>query len=560
MKKKSSNKNVKQKRRKSLVEKMIENNNLLSIPSLRDTADTFKNSKDELINKNFPRTIDTLKIVSKSGKRSSISEQIFDQAPCCESTLPTDVNMSMIYNQLDIHNLSEKYLRYFKDDYSWIGWLTCATLAQHPLISRACSIPGEDAVAVGYNIAFSNDDAKEDEQEAKRVIKLSKRMGINQSLRKFDANKRIFGIGICIPCFESDSEQGKLYIKKMLENPFNIDAVTKNDIRYTGMKVVDPYWLSPQFNEESGFNPISKNFYNPEYWQIGSTNTKIHRSWCITFVNTIVADVMKPTYYYGGIPLPQMLMRRVYSADKVADEAQMLAMSKRLLVVDANIQKLIAKPKEAAKVMDAIKYARDNWGVYFKNPNSAVQQVDTYITEFNQLIMTQYQLVASIAQIPAPKLLKVMPTGFSDVSELVWKDYAQHIGSIQEDEYEPILDMHYMILFAKEGKKNIDFEISFNPVDIPTLMEKAKISELETKSAKLLIENGVLAPEEVRCILRSKKGGIYCNVSKNQNKNAIRKNEFDIEKAKISAKATEESAKITSSATKKENKTSKKQM
>ena len=131
-----------------------------------------------------------------------------------------------------------------------------------------------------------------------------------------------------------------------------------------------------------------------------------------------------------------MLMKRLYSADKVADEAQMLAMSKRLLVVDANIQKLVANPKEAAKIMDALKFARDNWGVFFKNPNTNVQQVDTYITEFNQLIMTQYQLVASIAQIPAPKLLKVMPTGFSDVSELVWKDYAQQICSIQ-DPYAP---------------------------------------------------------------------------------------------------------------------------
>jgi hypothetical protein len=196
-------------------------------------------------------------------------------------------------------------------------------------------------------------------------------------------------------------------------------------------------------------------------------NRRIHKSWCIKVVNTIVSDLLKPTYYYGGVPLPQMLMKRLYSADKVADEAQMLAMSKRLLVVDANIQKLVANPKEAAKIMDALKFARDNWGVFFKNPNTNVQQVDTYITEFNQLIMTQYQLVASIAQMPATKLLKVTPTGFQSTGEYEWKDWAQSLIDIQEMEFTPLLERHFQLLTRKRGK-SIAITVKFNPVDAPT--------------------------------------------------------------------------------------------
>lgn len=537
------------KRPKSLTDRM-ESNDILGATPLREVADNFDRNK--IIKNLFPRTIESVCKRSKNGSLISTKTVVMDECagrpPC--NLPPNEGDPISLYNQMmNPMFINDKVLRYFSDNYAWLGWLTCATLAQHPFISRACSIPGEDAVAVGYKIEFpqsNGTDVTENENRIKRLIRETKRMGIHQVLRKFDYNKRVFGVGICIPCFEADTDEGKSYIRKMLSLPYNEDALKKQGIRYVGQKVVDPYWLTPVFDDDSGFDPASRDFYLPTWWQIGTTERRIHKSWCVQYVNTIVSDILKPTYYYGGMPLPQMLMQRVYSADKVADEAQMLAMSKRLLVVDANVQKLVANPKEAAKIMDALKFARDNWGVFFKNPNTNVQQVDTYITEFNQLIMTQYQLVASIAQIPAPKLLKVMPTGFSDVSELVWKDYAQHVCSIQEDELTPILDRHYTfhLLMNEKAKDYKDFEITFNPVDVPTLMEKAKISELETKSAKTLIEQGVLSPEEVRQVLRSKKGGEFSNVSKDHSDNAERKDDIRaeamIEAAKLKAESEQE--------------------
>lgn len=518
---------------------------ILRAPDLSKVVEDGFN-RSEILKKMFPRTIEDVCVIDKrTNRKRTTKTEVFDGG-----VAPNEPDMFDMYNTTlrpDCCNLQNKILNHYYENYAWLGWLTCATLAQHPLISRACSIPGEDAVAVGYKLSLLNSEGPTDANSLriKRLIKDSKLMGINQSLRKLDANKRVFGIGICIPCFETLTEEADRFIAHIMELPFNIDAFKKRkDIRYVGLKVVDPYWLTPQFDSKSAFDPSSKDFYLPTWWQVGETQRKIHRSWTVNVVNTIVADILKPTYYYGGIPLPQMLMARMYSADKVADEAQLLAMSKRLLVVDANVQKLVANPKEAAKTMNALKYARDNWGVFFKNPNTNVQQVDTYITEFNQLIMTQYQLVASIAQIPAPKLLKVMPTGFSDVSELVWKDYAQQITSIQEDEYVPALDLHYSLHFAVNLHKQEEFEITFNPVDVPTLMEKAKISELEARVVKTLVEEGVLAPDEVRQVLRSKKGGEYAQVSKNHSPDAKRKMDFVIEQAEIAANSAEKTAKI----------------
>lgn len=540
-----SNGKKKSKGRKSLTEQILGDsdpfsNAIMRASRLADVADSF--DRERIIRAHFPRTIDSVKVRSKGcGTVRSTLTEIMDG--CVQPNGPQEISMFKNLNPRNVIN--DKVYRMFEEDNSWIGWLACAVLAQHPIISRCCSIPGEDAIAVGYKLQFNDEGegTEKDERFSKRLIKRTKAMGVNQACRKLDANKRVYGMGIAVPCFEAKSEQEKKRIDAMMENPFNWDAIKKGNLKYIGMKVVDPYWLCPEFDDVSGFDPISKDFYEPTWWQVGNMNRRIHKSWCIKVVNTIVSDLLKPTYYYGGVPLPQMLMKRLYSADKVADEAQMLAMSKRLLVVDANIQKLVANPKEAAKIMDALKFARDNWGVFFKNPNTNVQQVDTYITEFNQLIMTQYQLVASIAQIPAPKLLKVMPTGFSDVSELVWKDYAQQICSIQEDEYVPLLEMHYGLLLRLEYGIDREHEVVFNPVDVPTLMEKAVIVEKETKAAKILIEQGVLAPEEVREVIRAKRGGEFSSVSEKQSPEAKRKEEFVVEQAEIAAKSAEKTAK-----------------
>lgn len=530
--------------RKSLTERFGNTSRgVMGAPALRDVADNY--SREKVVAAHFPRTIASVVAKTDRGKVESTLTHVMDG--CIQPNGPQEIS---VFNNLNPrYAVNDKVYKMFRDDNSWIGWNACAVLAQHPIISRCCSIPGEDAIAVGYKLQFADagDESNSGDKESRKAIKASRKMGLNQCCRKLDANKRVFGIGIAVPCFRKDSKAEEDMVTKMMENPLNWDAIKYGSLKYEGMRVIDPYWLCPEFAPEAAFDPTNIGFYEPTWWRVGNTQRRIHKSWCVKVVNTIVSDILKPTYYYGGVPLPQMLMKRMYSADKVADEAQMLAMSKRLLVVDANVQKLVANPKEAAKVMDALKFARDNWGVFFKNPNTNVQQVDTYITEFNQLIMTQYQLVASIAQIPAPKLLKVMPTGFSDVSELVWKDYAQNICSIQEDEFVPLLDMHYGFYYRlcdqKSAKKPREFEVVFNPVDVPTLMEKAIIGEKETKSAKLLIEQGVLAPEEVREVLRSKRGGEFSSVSSRQNKEAKRKEQFIVEQAEIAAKSMEKASK-----------------
>ena len=51
---------------------------------------------------------------------------------------------------------------------------------------------------------------------------------------------------------------------------------------------------------------------------------------------------MKPAYLYGGLPVPQLISERVYAAERTANEAPMLAMTKRLTVLKCDITQAVA--------------------------------------------------------------------------------------------------------------------------------------------------------------------------------------------------------------------------
>lgn len=401
----------------------------------------------------------------------------------------------------------------------FITWTTCAQFAQHEIINRACAVRGEDAVAVGYEIVYADTDAgvdanndgkidkkeREDKDKTKSdfitaLEKKTARMGINEVLRKLDYNKCVYGIGVAVPTFEADVD---------MSTPFNIDA--KGLETYTGWTLIEPYWLCPMFNEKDGSDPSSKHFFEPTWWRLPN-GKMIHRSWCVKVVNSHVADILKPTYIYGGIPLTQMIYERVFAADKCANEAPMLALTKRLLVVDANIQQVLADPKHVKDLMDVVTYCRTNWGVMFKQPTANINQIDTSLGEYDQLIMTQYQLVASIAQMPATKLLKVTPTGFQSTGEYEWKDWAQSLIDIQEMEFTPLLERHFQLLTKRIGK-SVALTVKWNAVDAPTAKEMADIQATKVSSYTQLLSAGAVTIDEVRDVLRNDKDGEFTGLS-----------------------------------------------
>ena len=146
----------------------------------------------------------------------------------------------------------------------------------------------------------------------------------------------------------------------------------------------------------------------------------------------------------------------------VANEAPKMALTKRLLIVDGDVNNLTANPEEAYETMQSVAELRDNMGFMVKNPETSVSQIDTSLTDFDALIMTQYQLVAAIAEMPVTKLMKTQLKGLANTGDYETKDYNQTLVEIQENDFNAILLRHYQLLSMSEKGEDLNLDIVWN--------------------------------------------------------------------------------------------------
>ena len=371
----------------------------------------------------------------------------------------------------------------------FIGSQTCALISQHWLVDKACTMPGKDAARNGYKIT-RNDGLPMDPKIEDAIRQYDKKFRIKHNLVQFSRFSRIFGIRILKFNIEVDDPV------KFYGNPFNIDGVPPKS--YKGITQIDPYWITPLLDADASGNPASEFFYEPTWWVVNGM--KIHRTHLIITRTNEVPDVLKPTYIYAGISLPQRIYERIYGAERTANEAPLLSMTKRVGVLNVDTSQAIANQQSFQKKLEKWALLRDNFGVHALGLDEKFSQTDTSLTDLDAVIMTQYQIVAAIAEIPAVKLMGTSPKGFNASGEYEWKSYHEYLESIQSDEMEPVLDRHHMLLIKSWIAPGAPFDtsIKWNSLDIPTAAEEAVIKKSKAETAVLYAQAGAIDGIDIR--------------------------------------------------------------
>lgn len=371
--------------------------------------------------------------------------------------------------------------------HSFIGHQMCALLAQHWLIKKACHVPARDATRNGYNIVATNGDEIPTEI-IKTLEKYDKKYRIKYQAEQFLTMGRIFGIRLAF--FDIASNDPDFY-----EKPFNLDGVEKGS--YKGVVQVDPYWCVPELVGSELADPTSAHFYEPTYWRIN--NKRIHRSHLFIFRNGDVPDLVKPMYLYGGVPVPQLIMERVYGAERTASEALSLVTSKRTSIWLTNMEAFAANASESAERLLEWIYNRDNHGIKLGDKEQdQFQQFDTALGDLDEVIMTQYQLVAAAVNVPATKLLGTSPKGFNSTGEAEAKSYHEELESIQEHDLTEFIERHHQLVIKAFCDEHIETSISWRPVDSPTAKELAELNNLKAQSYGALVMAGAIDGDDVR--------------------------------------------------------------
>lgn len=357
----------------------------------------------------------------------------------------------------------------------FIGYQACAIIAQNWLVNKACTQKGRDAARNWFRVTI-NDGTEVDEGVISFIEKANKRFKLKKNLCEASKFNNVFGIRHIL--FHVESNDPKYY-----EKPFNPDGIKAG--AYKGMSQIDPYWIAQNLSTDSVADPKSINFYEPTHWTIG--DQKIHRSHFVILRGDEVADFLKPSYLYGGLSLAQRIFERVYASERTANEGPQLAMTKRLNIRKVDMAKALANPQELEAANAFLSQNRDNYGVLYAGKDEEVAQLETSLTDLDATIMTQYQLVAATANTPATKLLGTSPKGFNATGEHEIDSYHEELESIQEHDYDPIIERHLTCLMKSEviPKFGVDFEvdIEWNPLAVESRKEKAEINELNSRTA-----------------------------------------------------------------------------
>lgn len=445
---------------------------------------------------------------TKAQDKEALLKKLFPRGPWQFQTVNRKTGLAMdsaIKPLMYTNDLPDEMVPFFTQ--SFIGWQACALLMQNPYIKKACEIPARDAVAVDYEIRYNTPETDKDEstdeateQELLQNLKTlsDKKMRIKDICRDANIFKKAYGQIIVVPTFNTDVD---------MSEPYRPEKIKKGT--YTGMAIVQPFWVRYELSADGVTSPDKNGYYEPEYYTMSGRQKKIHKSWVIKLVNGALPDILKPVYYWGGVPLTQQIYERVFCAEKVANEAPKLALTKRLLIVDGDINNLVANPQEAFETMQGVANLRDNMGFMVKNRDDTVSQIDTSLADFDALIMSQYQLTAAIAEMPVTKLMKTQLKGLANTGTYETKDYNQSLVEIQENDFNRILDFHYELLTLSEMGKKIDLDCTWNPIDTPTELELADIEQKQAATDAQYIAAGVIDASEVRDSLRHNEDSRY---------------------------------------------------
>jgi phage-related protein (TIGR01555 family) len=368
----------------------------------------------------------------------------------------------------------------------FIGFQMCAIISQQWLVDKACTVPAEDAFRNGYTLSF-NDGSNIDKKVLDDIRRMDKRFKIRKNLEQFVRMGKVFGIRHAIFVVESNDPE-------YYEKPFNLAGVRPGS--YKGISQVDPYWVTPMLDADAAANPASQHFYEPTYWQINGK--KYHRSHLVIMINSEVPDLLKPSYYYGGKPLTQLIYERVYASERCANEAPQLLSTKRSTVIHTDMAAAMANPAKFEEKMEYWAYMRDNYGVKAIGTKEEIEQFDTALADLDETIMTQYQLVAAVANVPATKLLGTSPKGFNATGEYDESSYHESLESIQEHFGSPLLERHHALLMRSAiapkyfGGVPKELEAVWNPTDAPTAEELATLNKTKAETGKALIDSGAI--------------------------------------------------------------------
>ena len=276
-------------------------------------------------------------------------------------------------------------------------------------------------------------------------------------------------------------------------------------------KVVEPVWVYPQSYNST--NPLADDWFKPQQWMV--QGTQVHCTRLITFVGREVPDLLKPTYAFGGLSMVQMAKPYVDNWLKTRQGVQDIITSFNVFALMTNLgESLQADDDQVFKRAEMFNRYRDNQGLMILDKDSEdFKNVAVPLGGLSELKAQAQQDMCSVSRTPSIKLIGIQPSGMNASSEGEMRAFYDYTHDWQEHLFRHRLKTVIgFVMLSLWGE--VDPDIDFEFIDLWALDEKgeAELEKLKAEKDQIMIDAGVLHPEEVRKRIAAEPDSGYASI------------------------------------------------
>jgi uncharacterized protein len=269
-----------------------------------------------------------------------------------------------------------------------------------------------------------------------------------------------------------------------------------------GLRTIEPVWCYPTNYNAS--NPLASSWYDPQVWYV--MGSEIHKTRLMPFIGRPVADILKPAYAFGGLPMTQMAQPYVDIWLRTRESVAELIHAFSTMVLSTKLSTTTMPGGSGGGGGDVIarmmmaNMLRDNQNlVVIDKETEDWKNIAAPLSGLDALQAQAQEHMYSIGRIPAVKWTGIQPMGLNATSEGELRAFNDTVHGQQEHLFRSglttILDIMQISLW---GARDPDITFDFESLHELSEKEKGEVRKLDAETDQIRVDSGIVSTEEVR--------------------------------------------------------------
>ena len=390
----------------------------------------------------------------------------------------------------------------FAEGVGFMGFPELGALTQRIEYRRPAEVLAKEMTRAWIKLQATGEEDKTD-----RIHELEtemKRLGVQEAFCKATEQDGFFGRS------QIFIDMGDDYTSAELKTPLaeSVYKVSPNK-KIKNLTVIEPIWTYP--NQYNATNPLAHDYFVPETWF--AMGTEVHSSRFLTFTSRQVPDLLKPAYAFSGLSLTQILVPYVNNWLRTRQSVSDIIQSFSVFVLKTDMSGLLnagAGVQEANR-LQLFSTIKNNQGLMVLNKETEeLANISVPLGSLDHLQAQAQEHMSAAVGIPLVILLGITPSGLNASSAGDLKVFYSWIAAQQQHLYTPLLSRLINFLqLSLWGEIDPHIGFKFEPLWALNEEEIVNTRKAEAETDVMLIQNGVIAPEEARNRLANQMSSAY---------------------------------------------------